>query len=76
MDFKLVDSSAPDNILAVFIKSSGWTCPESGSLRFYTELDQDLELMAMAAILGIEERIRRNNNAGAAAGGAGGGGGA
>ncbi|EME86984.1 uncharacterized protein MYCFIDRAFT_77225 [Pseudocercospora fijiensis CIRAD86] len=66
-DFKLIDSTSPETILAVSIKPICWSL-ESRSLKFYTELGQELELMAMAAIMGIEEKNRRNKNAAAASG--------
>lgn len=77
MDFKLVDNSDNDRVLAVYINDRKlFSASQVGRLEYYVELGRELELFSLAAILGIEDRIRRRRNSGAAAGGAAGGAGA
>lgn len=59
-DYKLVDPSNGDKVLAVYVKDSFVGGPNLGHIDYFVELGNDLELQTIAAILGIEERLRRN----------------
>jgi hypothetical protein len=47
-------------VLAVYVKDSFMGGPNLGHIDYFVELGNDLELQTIAAILGIEERLRRN----------------
>ena len=69
-DFKLVDEGT-GQVLAVF--RYNYSIVKHGivaTIEYYVELGQELELMSLAAVLGVEERIAKNHQA-SAAGGAG-----
>lgn len=75
-DFKLVDE-ATGQVLVVYRFNYGlFKGGVNGNIDFYVQLDSQLELLSLAAILGIEEGIarRQRSSAGAAGGGGGGGG--
>lgn len=61
MDFKLVDEE--ERALAVFIKDMRFLhIEEIGRIDYFVELGRELELFSLAAILGIQYRIRRSRN--------------
>lgn len=71
-DFKLVDYGDQRRVLAVYISDKKmFSGSQVGRIDFMVELGQDLELLSLAAILGIEETIRRSEGAAAGAGGGG-----
>ncbi|CZT25658.1 uncharacterized protein RCC_11327 [Ramularia collo-cygni] len=73
--FKFVQASKPDEILAVYITDRKWfNNTDIARIEFMTELGREVELMALAAMLGIAEHIRRANRASSGGGGGGGGG--
>lgn len=77
-DYKLVNASQPDQVLAVYITHRKWfNKTDVAKIEFMAELGQEAELMSLAAMLGIAEHVRRSSNAaaGGAAGGAAAGGG-
>ncbi|KAI5368069.1 hypothetical protein Slin15195_G032030 [Septoria linicola] len=68
-DFKLIDGD--EQVLAVYINDSRtFNVEDIGRIDYFVELGRELELFTLAAILGIQERIRRQrrNNAGGGAG--------
>ena len=73
MDYKLIDDQT-GQILAVYLNNSKmFSTNPVARIDYYVELGQDLELLSLAAIAGIEEAIRRSKRSSAAAGGGGGG---
>lgn len=58
-DFKLVDPANNNMVLAVYIKDSFTGGPSVAHIDFMVQLEDDLELQAITAILGIEEKLRR-----------------
>ena len=75
-NFKLVDESNGCVVMVYRYTNGLFSGGVVGNIDFYAELDPQLELLALAAIVGIEERIAmRKRNAGAAGGAGGGGGG-
>jgi hypothetical protein len=66
-DFKLVDESN-SQVLAVFRFNHGIvTHGSTANIDYYVELGQQLELMSLAAMLGVEERVGRSQQAALAA---------
>ena len=67
-DYQLVDLGS-EEVLAAYVKDREWFAFKPiAKIEFFVELGQGLELMALAAIMGIEERRRRKSaaaNAGA-----------
>lgn len=58
-------------MLAVYVNDSRtFNVEDVGRIDYFVELGRELELFTLAAILGIQERIRRQrrNNAGGGAG--------
>ena len=75
-DFKLRDVGS-GQVLAVFrFNSAIFKHGVLATIDYYVELGQELELMSLAAVEGVEEKIARAQRAGAGGGGGGGGGGA
>ncbi|KAK4497923.1 hypothetical protein PRZ48_010578 [Zasmidium cellare] len=72
-DFKLVDYADQRRVLAVYVSDKKlFSGSQVGRVDFMVELGHDLELLSLAAILGIEETIRRTEGAAAGSGGGGG----
>lgn len=66
-DYKLVDDVS-EAVLAVWV-NGGSSCFKKGPaarLDFYAELDRELELLSLTAIMGIEASLRRADQAAAA----------
>ncbi|EME45394.1 hypothetical protein DOTSEDRAFT_79398 [Dothistroma septosporum NZE10] len=72
-DFKLLDATDDKTVLAAYINQKWSTREGKGRIDWMAELGQDVEIMAIAVLLGLAMRIRAARSA--AAGGAGGGGG-
>lgn len=65
--FKLLDGQNEDQVLAVYIQDRKWfNTSNVATIDYYVGLDPNLELLSMAAIFGIEDKIRRRNNTNAA----------
>lgn len=71
-DFQFVDLEN-GNVLAAFIRSNKSFNRDLGKIEVLVEMDQDLELMALIAIMAIDERRRRALLGASVAAGAGGG---
>lgn len=67
-DYQLVDLD-DEKVLAAYVKDREWFAFKPiARIEFYVELGQELEMLALAAILGVEERRRRKNSAAATSG--------
>lgn len=63
-DYHLLDVDNPGHLLAAYLKDRDWFAFKPiAKMEFYVKLEQGLELMALAAVMGIEERRRRKNAA-------------
>ncbi|KAK4508045.1 hypothetical protein PRZ48_001782 [Zasmidium cellare] len=61
--FKLLDGQNDSQVLAVYLQDRKWLDTSTvAKIDYFVELDPNLELLSMAAIFGIEDRIRRRNN--------------
>ena len=74
-DFKLLDAADDQRVLAAHVNQNWSMSGGDGRIDWYAELGENLEIMAIAVLLGLEMRIRAAHAAGAAGGGGGGGGG-
>ena len=67
-DFKLVNEGDAGKALAVWIDNDGCGLQSSGAtLKYFVELDRELELLSLAALLRIEDHIRNSEQAAYAA---------
>lgn len=65
--FKLLDGQNESQVLAVYIQDRKWFDTSNvAKIEYFANLDPNLELLSMAAIFGIEDKIRRRNNTNAA----------
>lgn len=63
-DYHLLDVDNPGHLLAAYLKDRDWFAFKPiAKMEFYVKLEQGLELMALAAVMGVEERRRRKNAA-------------
>ncbi|KAF2172298.1 hypothetical protein M409DRAFT_17533 [Zasmidium cellare ATCC 36951] len=61
--FKLLDGQNESQVLAVYIQDRKWFDSSNvAKIDYFAELDPNLELLSLAAIFGIEDRIRRKKN--------------
>ena len=74
-DFKLLDAANDRTVLAAYINQKWSMSGGDGRIDWMVELGQDLEIMAIAVLLGLEMKIRAAHAAAASGGGGGGGGG-
>lgn len=75
-DFKLVDESSGQVLMVYRYNSSMFKRGVVAHADFYAQLEQPMELLGLAGIMGIEEGIARSQRSNAAAASGGGGGGA
>lgn len=69
-DYHLLDVDNPGHLLAAYLKDRDWFAFKPiAKMEFYVKLEQGLELMALAAVMGVEERRRRKNAAAGIGGG-------
>lgn len=66
--FKLLDSQNEDQVLAVYIQDRKLLDKSNvARVEYFAALDPNLELLSLAAIFGIEDKIRRRSNSSAVA---------
>lgn len=61
-DFKLLDAADDRRVLAVYVNQNAG----DGRIDWFMELGQNLEIMAIAVLLGVEMRIRASRSVAAA----------
>lgn len=70
-DFKLVDTQT-GHVIAVFIfKHEVFGVKDAGRIDYFVEFGQELELMSLTVLMGIQEQIREQERAAAASSGGG-----
>jgi hypothetical protein len=65
-DFKLVDESSGRSVLAVFVFTQNMIVgrlKQIADIKWMAEVGQEVEIIALAAILGVEEKIKKSTNA-------------